>query len=102
KIVLNTSSGANKYIGGLAGYFRNGYISNSYNIGNISTNYKEVAGIGSIIGKSGSTVNNVFYLQGTVDKINSPGEELSGIKLKSVETLSLLNQGNNMWIPDLN
>jgi len=102
KIILQTSSGTNKYIGGLAGYFRDGYISNSYNIGNVRTDYEGVTGVGGIIGREGPVVNNIFYLKGTVEKKNSECEEVTDTKLKSEKILNLLNQRNDVWGRDVN
>lgn len=102
EIVLQTSTGANKYIGGLAGYFRDGYTSNSYNIGRVRTDYVGVAGIGGIIGREGPAVNNIFFLKGTVDKKSYPGEEVTDTKSKSEKMLNFLNQGNDIWVRDTN
>lgn len=99
-LVLNTSSSANKYIGGLAGYFKSGAVSYSYNTGNVSSALASLTTIGGLLGVAGPGITQSFYLRENVNTDNGVGTALSASDLKSNATLNNLNQGGNAWIAD--
>lgn len=96
-LVLTTSVSANKYIGGLAGYFKTGSIKSSYSVGTVSSSFAGLTTIGGVLGVSGPVIANAYYLQGSVGVNNGIGTELSGSGLKSSTTISALNNGGNSW-----
>ncbi len=97
-LVLNSSSSSNKYIGGIAGYFKTGSLLYSYNIGDVSSTIAGFNNIGGILGVTGPSIKQAFFTQENVD--NNEGTVISSSDLKSVKTLSNLNKGGDAWIAD--
>ncbi len=96
-LTLSTSTPTNKYIGGLAAYFKTGSIKNSYNIGAVSSSLAGLSNMGGVLGVNGPVITNVFYVQGSVGINNGVGMELSASSLKSASTISTMNNGGNSW-----
>jgi len=99
-LILNTSSSANKYIGGLAGYFKSGIISYSYNVGNVSCSLADLTTIGGVLGIAGPNITQTFYHRESVNVDNGLGMALAASDLKSATTLNNLNKGNKAWVVD--
>lgn len=102
-IYLNTTSGSNKYVGGIIGFYSTGSISNSYNTGSISASFPGADGKGGISGSLNTNWSNSYYLSGSLAEGNTTGIETSMIDFKSPSMVTSLNDGQSPspWLQDL-
>ena len=89
------------YVGGITSGAVKGTIMNCYNAGDIDA-YDMAEYKGAVVAKLDGTakVENVYYLDSSIDQNDEYGEALSASVMQSLDFVTMLNNNTNVWMYD--